>query len=115
MGIERGKREEKSSMITDILSNPETEREQALVAYIRLLESDALAKLPHRINSGRAMPRAAARALEGRNVALILARALDCTAHLGNVGIDYPALVRDTQKLFDALTLAKVELRDREY
>lgn len=102
-------------MITDILNHPETEREQALVDYIKLLESDALAKLPHRIHPGRALPRSAARSLEGRNVALILARALDCTAHLGNVGIDYAALVSDVGKLADALKLANVWLVDRKY
>lgn len=102
-------------MIHDILANPETEREQALIDYIRLLESDALAKLPHRVNGGRALPRAAVRTIEGVNMAVILARGLDVTAHLGNVGIDTAALLSDVQMLANALAHAKIQLIDREY
>lgn len=102
-------------MIHDIIAHPANEREQTLVDYIRLLESDALAKLPHRVLEGSGLPRKAVRRIEGRNMALILARALDVTAHLGNVGIDTVALVNDVQMLSKALDAANVWLVDREY
>lgn len=100
-------------MITDILANPETERERELVAFIRLMEA-GLDDLPHRIAPGTGMKRRAAHSIEGHRMLLILHRARCCVAQLGNVGIDTNMLIGETALLAEALDMGGVQLYDLE-
>lgn len=100
-------------MITNILNNPQTEREQALIDFIRLLES-GLDDLPHRVIPATGMSRRVAHSIEGRAMLLILHRARLAVAQLGNVGIDHDAIIGELALLAEALDMAGIQLYDLE-